>query len=375
MYREINIGSNFLLNTFLLLIDFINSKNVKLNLNVVVDYNKNLISETNTNEFFKLGQLLMFFYVTNTNGKHTSTIGYKQGRLYAEISETDGNESYIDGITSENIIYKLVDKSTYNKKLFLEDLNFNYPINNKNLLDIQSGFKLTYKTFIKEKISLINFLNECESKNIYFNLIKDIQLLNYHDLKIQINLIKLKFRGKMQKNKLLKEVISSKHNYNEFIKNSKNLLELLIKNGIISFYNNKVELMWLGYIDNEPKPIKYMNIYIATYFSYIAQNTQEKHYLQSAKNTLNPLIDNISNLNTNYMDSLGNDYEKILKLLYLLSNYIEYDELNKAIEKNKELFSNIKLVDKLKSKIDVDNLILESIYNDSLNLLNLLILG
>lgn len=375
MFKKINVGSNFLLNTFLLLIDFINSKNLKLNLNVVVDYNKNLIFEDNQNIFFEFGQLFMFFYITNTNVKDMSITRYTEGRLYVEISETDSNESYFNGITAENIIYKLIDKSTYNKKLFLEGLDFTDKIDDKSLLDIQYGFELTYKTFIKEKIHLINVLNECEPNDIYFNLIKDIKLLNYHDLEMQLNFIKLKFQGELPKNKLVEKVISVKHNYNKFIENSKNLLYTLTMNGILSFYNNKVELMWIGYIDCELKPIKYMNIYIATYFAYIAKNTEKKYYLQSAKNSLNPLLADIVNIDDNCKDALGNNRHHMLELLYLLNHYIEFDELNRIINKNIELFSNVKLGHKSKNDLDIENIILKSIYDDTLNLLKLLVLS
>jgi len=374
MCKEVNIRNNLLLNTFLMLIDFINSKNIKLNLKVSVDYNRSLISEVNSQMFFKFGQLLMFFYITNINGKDKPIIRYKKGIFYAEIYEDYSDESYVNSITAENIIYKLIDKSTYNKKFFIEGLDYADKIDDKSLLDIQSGFELTYKTFIDEKTNIINFLNECGPKNIYLNLIKDIKLLNYHDLGIQLTLIKLKFQRELPKNKLVENITYGKYNYDKFIENSKSLLDMLTKNSIISFYNNKVELMWFGYINEELKPIKYLNIYLAIYFAYIAENTEEKYYLQSAKNALNPLLDEIRNINDKHKEVLGNDYYCFLEGLYLLSHYIEYDGLNKILEKNIRFFSNINLEDKLKTDFDIENLILEFIYHNSLNLINSLIL-
>ncbi len=365
-------SSNFLANQLLLLVNFINNRIYRFNLEVSIVNNKDIVSKFNSDIFFKSGQLLMFFYIVNINNKSRGNIKYNNSKFYIYLPLNSTSKDYMNNTTSEDIINDLIEKSTYNEEFLPIELG---SIIEEDLMEIENGFELMYKIFINEKMNLINYLNEYNIEDNYSNLIKDIKLLNPHDLEIQLKLIRLKFENKLIKNELIEKLINCRENHDDFIEHSKMVLDLLIKNAIIALDNNKMQLMWMGYINKKLEPIKYRNIYLAILFSYIGKKTSEKYYLQIAKQSINPLLIVSKDLKGNYKSMLDNEYYEVLKLLYLLNNYIEFRELNIFIEENKDLFDLIRLEDKIKCNYDTENLILESVYNKSLDLLSLLILG
>lgn len=369
MYKQNN--SSFLTSPLLLLIDFINNR-CNLTLEVSFINSRDFESEFDCDIFFKAGQLLMFLYVLNIKNVSRENIKYRNNKFYIYMPINNSNEINIKKITAENIIINLIDKSTYNQEFLPEYLE---NINKENLFQIERGFELTYKLFIDEKINLINFLNKYVIKNSYINLIENIQLLNPHDLNIQLKFIRLKFQRELITIKSLKKLISQKNNHANFIESSRNVLDILIKNSIISLDENGIELMWIGYTNNKLEPTRYKNIYIAILLSYIGKTMSEKYYLQAAKQSLNPLLMDLVDSTIDYKKICGNEYYDVLKLLFLLNNYIEFEELDNFIEKNPSLFNLISLEDKLKCNSETETFILEYIYNKSLDLLNSLILA
>ncbi|PRR79657.1 hypothetical protein [Clostridium vincentii] len=367
------ISNNLLLDTLFLLRDFINN-NCKLNLKVSVSNTKEIVSKVDNNMFFKAGQLLMFFFITNVNNLRRENIKYDKETFYIINSPVNKiDENYIKSPTSENIIVDMIYKSTYNKEVLPIEVE---SISRENLHELKRGFELTYKTMINEKINLINFLQKCELKNSYLNLIKDIKLLNPHELNVQLQFIELRYSKNLIKNELLEKVISCKDNYDEFISASSELLDLFIKNAIIGFGENGLELMWIGYIDESLEAIKYRNIYIAIFFEYIGEVTSNKYYLQATKHSVNPLLTYINNLNDDEKLVYNEEYYEMLKLLYLLNDSIElnYIELDKVIQKNTKTFSSMALREKIRYSSNTDKIILEFIQNKSLDVLHSVIL-
>ncbi|MBU3093845.1 hypothetical protein KPL35_17585 [Clostridium sp. CF011] len=329
--------SNDLLPNTLLLKDFINN-NCKLDLKVSFTNTKEIVSKVDNNMFYEAGKLLMVFFIVNINNLQRKNIKYDKETFYIINSSVNKiAENHIKKPTSENIIADIILKSTYNKEVLPIEVA---SVTRENLDELKKGFELVYKTIINEKINLINFLENCEPKNIHSNLIKDIKLLSPHDLKVQLQFIELKYSKKLIENELLEKVICCKNNYNEFISASTELLDLLIENATIGFGENGLELMWIGYIDERLEAIKYKNIYIAIFLAYIGKITANKYYLQATKQSVNSLL---TYVNDDEEKLIYNDeYYEMLKLLYLLNDSMElgYIELNKAIQKNTKLFAS-----------------------------------
>lgn len=368
------ISNDSLLN-ILLLKDFINN-NCKLDLKVSVTNTKEIVSKVDNNMFYEAGKLLMVFFIVNINNLQRKNIKYAKETLYIIDSPVNKiAENYIKKPTSENIIADIILKSTYNKEVLPIEVA---SVTRENLDELKKGFELVYKTIINEKINLMNFLEECGPKNIHSNLIKDIKLLSPHDLKVQLQFIELKYSKNLIQNELLGKVICCKDNYDEFISASTEFLDLLIENATIGFGENGLELMWIGYIDERLEAIEYKNIYIAIFFEYIGKVTGNKYYLQATKHSINPLLSYINNLNDDEEKLIYNDeYYEMLKLLYLLNDSmkLDYIELNKAIQKNTKLFASMDLKDGINYNSNKDEIMLEFIFNKSLELLHFVIVG
>ena len=174
--------------------------------------------------FFNAGKLLMLLYITNTNNISRKDIKYKNNRFYIDINKGNQNIKIINTITSENIINNLIEKSTYNKEFLPIEIE---DINEKNLLDIEEGFKAAYEIFIYEKINLMNFFRKYHIKNS-FSLINDIKILNEQDLKRQLKFVRLKLKGELKPNELVKNFIWFKHDKEKFIDSTFSIIRVSV---------------------------------------------------------------------------------------------------------------------------------------------------
>lgn len=330
--KDFNYYDNSLfVEIFFSMIEFIKNKNSKINIEICLDKVSNVKFKKDSSMFSKCGQFLMFLYIFKIDNLSSENIYYSNGKFFLSLSSKHFNQYFMTNTGCEDIANDIINCSTYKKDCIPKIESNTKFTNKKDFKDFENGFISTYKTFIHEKNNIIEFLTKYPLRNFSITLIKNIKLLNPRDLHMQLKFIKLRYLKKIESNYLLNK-LSAIHNYNsEFISLSKKFLDFLTQNSIIGMKNNSLELTFIGYINNELRPVGINNIYISIYFSFIAKITQNKYYEKSALYSLMPVI-NSDNLNYN---------KEILKLIYLLNSYIHFEELDKFIHDNICLFEDI----------------------------------
>ncbi|MGN0145490.1 MAG: hypothetical protein ACI398_10930 [Clostridium sp.] len=371
MYINNNKNSNsFLIDMFFLVVKFITDRNKHLNLTVCTSKNIENTQKYDDEAFFKAGQFLMFLYVFSVDNLYKKNINYLDGTFFVKLSDENFNLVSSIKTKSESIANHIINRSVYTKQLLPHNCSIRDLSNNKNLSNFQRGFKICYETFLNEKIDLIKLLKNDGLINIYFNLIKNIRLLSPHDLKIQLEFINIQVKKSLTKNSIVEKIIRIKDDKNTFINLSLKLLDLVTENSIIGINDSgAIELTWIKYSNNKLGSIGTDSIYIAIYFAYIGKVTNNSYYSQSAKQSLTPLF-NMSI--SDYKQTTNLD--KILKSMYLLNNYINYSELNDFIYNNQDLFMMVSASYKKECNLKTDELIFQCIMDNSMDVLNSIIL-
>lgn len=327
--------------------DILNKGSKDLNLKIKFgEYN--IDSELDENMFLRSGYILMILYILNAN--FNGEIKYNEGIFYIKDIEKS-NTKFIDSKV-ENIIEDIINKSIYYKS-FLP--NYNEEDTAKNIKDIETGFERAYKFFIDKKQDLIKDLDP--NKNI--ELINMLKILSYNDLEMQRKFLRIKFRYPNEDNLLLNKLKGYENCDNSFVESSCKFLDSILEKSIIGMDKHGLEMMWIQYDNGKIVPTKFNNIYIAIYLKFISMIEDNKYYLESAKQTINPL------LSEEYQLSM-----ELFKILYLNKNFLDYDGVKEYIRKNESLAESISYEDKEKLTIDTEKKAMKFIKDKTFNVLD-----
>lgn len=352
------IGEKKFNDKFSYFVEIINIENDNLNFNVVFCEN-DIDSIIDKDIFFKSGCLLMLLYIFNCD--LGDDIKYKYGSFYVKNIKVKKYILY-DGRV-ENIINNIIEKSVYSKR-FLPLIN--KEVIYKNFKDIELGFSNAYNIFINNKLEIIKVLDINED----VSLINMLKILNLNDLNRQLKFLRFKFKYPYRKDSLINQLIQYKNIDKSFIDISCVFLDNFIKKSIIGVNKYGMETMWIQENKGSLTPSKYNNIYIYIYLKCIGEITNNKYYLEIAKQTLNPLLEECT---IKYTDE-SEEYWNMLKFIYFNSEFIEYDNIKIFIENNKENISTVSLEDKGKYIIDNKQKLIDIILNKSLIIIRRIIL-
>lgn len=353
-----------LMDIFFLIIKFIISKNASLNLSVSL-YDGNYEYEEDSDIFFKAGQLIMFLYIFSINGLSKKDINYKNGTFQLNLKNENFTQKFCLNTDSNSIAYDIIRNSVFTKECFPSGLDTESIRITENFNSFIGGFQMCYQTFLDEKINLIDFLNNMDLNTICFNLIKNIKILTPQDCRKQIHFLEIKNNMFKTNDNDISTLVLVKDDYSSFLDKSVEILDNVIQNSIIGINSSgDMEISWIRHLNTDLFPLGKDNIYLALYFSYISKLTSNSYYYQSAKSSVMPLLK---------MNSLALD-EDIVKAMYLLNSYMDFNELKTFINENNDIFKNLPESYKNKCALECHNLIFSCIMRNSLNVINSLVL-
>ena len=347
MKKEVN-------DKFLYFVDILNKENNKLHLKII--FNENSIdSILDEYMFFKSGYIIMLLYIFN--GNFNGKVKYNNGVFYTRNLAIDQHVLYDTKV--KNVIDDIINKSIYNKRFLPSSVsNITY----ENLKSIEIGFTDAYKFFIKEKLDIIAHLDI--NKDV--NLINMLKILNYNDLNMQLQFLRLKFGYLYKKDFLLEKLKKYEECNINFINESCEYLNHLIERSIIGMNKKKLEMMWIQHDQGKLVTTKYNNIYIAIYLKFISTLKNNKYYLESAKQLINPLLDDKEIIESEL--SL-----ELFKILYLNSKSINHDSLNSYLIRNEQYADMMSNDDIKRFTLDTNKKAMDFIKNETMNVLDKII--
>lgn len=353
-----------LIDIFFLIIKFIISRNTSLNLSVSL-YDGNYEYEEDADIFFKAGQLMMFLYIFSINGLSQKDINYKNGTFQLNLKPENFTQKFCMNTDCSSIAWDIIRNSVFTKECFPLGLDAESIRITENFNSFIGGFQICYQAFLDEKIKLIDFLNNKNLDTECFNVIKNIKILTPKDCEKQIRFLEIKNKMLKTNDKDISTLALVKDDYSSFLNKSMETLDNVIENSIIGINSSgDMETAWIRYLNTDLCPLGKDNIYLTVYFSYISKLTSSSYYYESARSSVIPLLK---------MNSLQLD-EDIIKTMYLLNSYMNFNELKTFVNENNHMFKNLPQSYKNKCALECHDLIFSCIMRNSLDVINSLVL-
>lgn len=306
-----------------ILLNYLKDNNSSIEINCID--NNSFYDIFDENLFYLSGQLLAILYALNIDkndisySENTFNISNISIKNYFTICNYEP--------TSENLITSMINSSVFFKNYL--PLNINV-ISEKNLIDLESGFKFSYNIFTNNKLDILTSLNPLNIDNHIST--NTLSMLNNNDMLRQLKFLRIKYGKYTSKNKLLLAMKNKINIMDKFIKSSCLFLDLAIESSILGFGKYGLQRMWIEYNNNVIQPTKLNNIYFALIFAFISKNTNKNIYLEVCKNSISPLLSYIDlSIQNKKIDS---EIISSINILYILNLYINFSELNDFLNNN-----------------------------------------